>query len=52
MQKLRKKQIDTFIDTLNEREQRYIIEKVKNIIVEKDANRLNFTINNKNRIIA
>ena len=52
MQKLRKKQIDIFIATLNEREQRYIIEKVKNIIAEKDANKLNFTINNKNRIIA
>lgn len=52
MQRLRQKKINEFISDLNEREQKYMLDKLKNEIQEKEIVKLNFTINNKTRVIA
>lgn len=52
MQRLRQKQINDFINNLNEREQIYTLNKLYNEIQQKNKKNLNFTINNKTRVIA
>lgn len=52
MQRLRQKQINDFINNLNEREQKYMLNKLRNEIQQKELGKLNFTINNKIRVIA
>lgn len=52
MQRLRQKQINDFINNLNEREQKYMLNKLRNEIQQKELGTLNFTINNKTRVIA
>ena len=52
MQRLRQKKINEFINDLNEREQKYMLDKLKNEIQQKELGKLNFTINNKTRVIA
>lgn len=52
MQRLRQKKINEFINGLNEREQKYMLDKLKNEIQQKELGKLNFTINNKTRVIA
>ena len=52
MQRLRQKQINDFINNLNERERKYMLNKLRNEIQQKELGRLNFTINNKTRVIA
>lgn len=47
MQKLRAKKINDFVSTLNEREQKYVLEKLKDIIEERENFKVNFTINGK-----
>lgn len=51
MQKLRVKKINEFIDTLNEREQKYIYEKIKDIIEKRENFELDFTINGKKQYL-
>lgn len=52
MQRLRQKKINEFIENLNEREQKYMLNKLKSEIQQRESGKLNFTINNKKRVIA
>lgn len=52
MQRLRQKQINDFINNLNEREQKYMLNKLKSEIQQREFGKLHFTINNKKRVIA
>lgn len=51
MQRLRVKQLNEFIETLNEREQKYIYEKIKDIIEKRENFELDFTINGKKQYL-
>lgn len=47
MEKLRYKKIRDFLEGLNEREQNYLYRKLKEEIIEKEIEQVNFTINGK-----
>jgi len=47
MERLRQKYINTFIETLNTREQKYIYEKLKDIIEKQETFEIDFTINGR-----
>jgi len=51
MQRLRQKTINAFISTLNAREKRYIITKIRNDINKIDADKVSFTLHINGEVI-
>ena len=51
MEKLRYKKINEIINTLNEREKKYILKKIQKELEKVEVQHLDFTINNKIHVI-